>query len=52
MKKGHWNELTIIELLVFQSEVINRTPRDEKLEEQIFKELKRRGVRYFYQEVK
>jgi hypothetical protein len=42
MKKEILKELTGMELLVFQSEVMSRTPQDTELKDQIYEELKRR----------
>lgn len=42
MKIENLKEWTGMELLIFQSEVMSRTPQDMELKDQIYEELKRR----------
>jgi hypothetical protein len=42
MKGVNLKELTGMELLIFQSEVMSRTPAANELQEQIYEELKKR----------
>jgi hypothetical protein len=42
MKEVNLKELTGMELLIFQSEVMSRTPAANELQEQIYEELKKR----------